>query len=130
MHVLWRRWLGEETEREKAATRQFLLFSSLSCLSTMAGMAPITPATSADFWPTRQEAQPDPFDLPSVPQSMHGRRPGAGGLSRPFSGGSPSMYQPCPPLFRTTGATGPSNAVRNLLHSPSRQRPQPRVRGL
>lgn len=90
----------------------------------LAGISPSTPANATDLWPSRQEAQPGPFDLPTLPQRQLRSRAQAQTNNKPFSG-SPNSP------FSTAGASQHSDTFRDLLRSPILKRgPATRKRGL
>lgn len=90
----------------------------------VAGMPTNSQAGAADFWPNRQEAQPGPFDMPSLPQTLRPPR-------QPGNNLSPTMFNTSHQSpFNTSSGAQPSDTFRNLLRSPSTRRAQGRPRGL
>lgn len=96
-------------------------------------MAPNTPAVTPNFWRNScPEAQLCSFDLPNLQQSSRNQRQATGNsLPRPFSAGSPTMFNASVhSQFATSAGAQPSDTFRNLLRSPGTRRSQGLMRGL
>nr|XP_024382544.1 E3 ubiquitin-protein ligase CCNB1IP1 homolog isoform X3 [Physcomitrium patens] len=101
--------------------------------SGLSDMAPNTPAVTPNFWRNScPEAQLCSFDLPNLQQSSRNQRQATGNsLPRPFSAGSPTMFNASVhSQFATSAGAQPSDTFRNLLRSPGTRRSQGLMRGL